>query len=45
MLLKTLADKTMVETAAALQIAVDANHFGVTQIHNVKETMAKNGIE
>ncbi len=45
MLLKTLATKTLPETAAALELAVEANHFGVMQIHNVKETMAKNGIE
>lgn len=38
-------DKTVSETAAALQAAVQANHFGVMQIHNLKETMAKKGVE
>ena len=33
------------ETAAALQSAVQANHFGVMQVHNLKETMAKKGVE
>ena len=35
----------MSETAAALQAAVQANHFGVMQVHNLKETMAKEGVE
>jgi len=34
-----------VEAAVALQAAVVANHFGVMQIHNLKETMAKKGVE
>jgi len=33
------------EAAADLQSAVEANHFGVMQIHNLKETMAKKGVE
>jgi uncharacterized protein (DUF302 family) len=33
------------EAAAALQAAVQANHFGVMQVHNLKETMAKKGVE
>ena len=45
MLLKTFTDKTVVETAAALQKAIEANHIGVMQIHNIKETMAKKGVE
>jgi uncharacterized protein (DUF302 family) len=28
-----------------LQAAVQANHFGVMQVHNLKETMAKKGVE
>jgi uncharacterized protein (DUF302 family) len=28
-----------------LQSAVEANHFGVMQVHNLKETMAKKGVE
>ena len=35
----------MSEVAAALQIAVQANHFGVMQVHSHKETMAKKGVE
>jgi len=45
MLVKFSTDKTMTETAAALQAAVQANHFGVMQVHNLKETMAKKGVE
>ena len=43
MLIKLSTDKTVNETAAALQAAVQANHFGVMQVHNLKETMAKKG--
>ena len=35
----------MSEAAAALQAAVQANRFGVMQVHNLKETMAKKGVE
>lgn len=45
MLVKYPTDKTVSETAAALQAAVQANHFGVMQVHNLKETMAKKGVE
>jgi uncharacterized protein (DUF302 family) len=45
MLVKVPTDKTVNETAAALQAAVQANHFGVMQVHNLKETMAKKGVE
>jgi hypothetical protein len=38
-------DKTVSETAAALQAAVQANHFGVMQVHNLEETMTKKGVE
>ena len=37
--------KSVSEAAGALQAAVQANHFGVMQIHNLKETMAKKGVE
>jgi uncharacterized protein (DUF302 family) len=33
------------EAASALQAAVQANHFGVMHVHNLKETMAKKGVE
>jgi uncharacterized protein (DUF302 family) len=45
MLVKISTDKTVSETAAALQNAVQANHFGVMQVHNLKETLAKKGVE
>ena len=44
MLVKLSTDKTVSEAAAALQIAVQANHFGVMQVHNLKETMTKKGV-
>ena len=45
MLIKSSTDKTVNETAAALQAAVQANHFGVMQVHNLKETMNRKGVE
>ena len=45
MLITICTDMTVSETAAALQAAVQANHFGVMQVHNLKETMAKKGVE
>ena len=45
MLMKLSTDKTVSEAAVALQAAVQANHFGVMQVHNLKETMAKKGVE
>ena len=45
MLIKLPTDKTMSEAGAALQTAVQANHFGVMQIHNLQESMTKKGVE
>jgi uncharacterized protein (DUF302 family) len=45
MLVKLSTDKTVNEAAAALHAAVQANHFGVMQVHSLKETMAKKGVE
>ena len=45
MLIKLSTGKTVSEAAAALQAAVQANHFGVMQVHDLKETMAKKGVE
>jgi uncharacterized protein (DUF302 family) len=45
MLVKISTNKTVGEVAAALHAAVQANHFGVMQVHNLKETMAKKGVE
>ena len=45
MLIKLPTEKTVSEIAAALQAAVQANHFGVMQVHNLKETLVKKGVE
>lgn len=45
MLIRLPTDKTVSDTAVALQAAVLNNHFGVMQVHNLKETMAKKGVE
>jgi uncharacterized protein (DUF302 family) len=45
MLVKISTAKTVSEAAAALEAAVQANHFGVMQVHNLKATMAKKGVE
>ena len=37
--------RTVTEAAAAGQAAVQANHFGVLQVHNLQETMTKKGVE
>jgi Uncharacterized conserved protein len=44
-LVQLSTDKTVSEAAAALQSAVQANHFGVMQVHNLKEIMTKKGVE
>ncbi len=45
MIIQLYTDKSLAETADALQAAVVANHFGVMHIHNLKETMARKGVE
>ncbi len=45
MLIKVPTDKTVTEVAAALQVAVQANHFGVMHVHDLKATMTKKGVE
>jgi uncharacterized protein (DUF302 family) len=45
MLIKFSTDKTVTDAVPALQAAVEANHFGVMHVHNLKETMAKKGVE
>ncbi len=37
--------KTVSESAVALQTAVEANRFGVMQVHNFMETMTKKGLD
>ena len=44
MLIKLTTKKTVTEAAVALHAAVEANHFGVMQVHNLKETMVKKGV-
>jgi uncharacterized protein (DUF302 family) len=44
MLIKLTTEKTVSETATALKTAVEANDFGVMQVHNLKETMVKKGV-
>jgi uncharacterized protein (DUF302 family) len=45
MLVRLSTNKTVSEAAAALQTAAQANHFGVMQVHNLKETMTKKGVK
>ena len=45
MLITLSTEKTVSAVATALQAAVQANHFGVMQVHNLKETMTKKGVE
>jgi uncharacterized protein (DUF302 family) len=45
MLVEVSTDKSMSATTEALCAAVQANHFGVMQVHDLKETMAKKGVE
>jgi uncharacterized protein (DUF302 family) len=45
MLITVSTDKPVSEAAIALHAAVEANHFGVMQVHNLKETMTKKGLE
>ncbi|MDA8137603.1 MAG: DUF302 domain-containing protein [Desulfobacteraceae bacterium] len=44
MLTKLPTEKSVSEVADALQAAVQANHFGVMQVHNLKESMTKKGV-
>ena len=45
MLIKIPVAKTVSAAAAALQAAVQANHFGVMHVHNLQETMTKKGVD
>jgi uncharacterized protein (DUF302 family) len=45
MLVKTSTGKTLRETATILNTALQTNQFGVLQVHNLKETMAKMDVE
>jgi len=43
MLVKFSTDRSVSEAADALRAAVKANHFGVMQVHNLKETYDEEG--
>jgi uncharacterized protein (DUF302 family) len=45
MLFKLSTTKTVNEAAVDLRAAVEAHYFGVMHVHNLKETMAKKGVE
>jgi uncharacterized protein (DUF302 family) len=45
MLIKLSTDKSISEVASALPVSCQANRFGVMQVHNLKETMARKGVE
>ena len=45
MLFKLSTDQTVSEASVALQAALQANHFGVMQVHNLRETKPKKGVE
>lgn len=45
MLIKMSSNKTVSEAASAVEASAKANQFGVMQVHNLKETMKKKGVE
>jgi uncharacterized protein (DUF302 family) len=45
MLFKLSTTQTVNEAAVDLRAAVEAHYFGVMHVHNLKETMAKKGVE
>jgi len=45
MLIKISTNQAVPEAAAALQAAVAANQFGVMQVHDLKATMNKKGVD
>ncbi len=44
-MIKLTTYKTLNETVASLEKSILANHFGIMQVHNLKTTMKKKGIE
>jgi len=44
MLVTFRTQKTVAQAAEALHAAVQANRFGVMQVHNLRETMVKKGV-
>lgn len=45
MLITMVADKTVGATAEALRCTVEANHYGVMQVHNLHETLIGKGVD
>ena len=45
MLIKLSTNKSVTAAAASLRAAVEANHFGVMQVHDLKGTMNKKGVD
>lgn len=45
MLITLASEKPLCEVAAAMKIAVPAHHFGIMQLHDLKEIMTKKGVE
>lgn len=45
MLIKITTNKTVAAAADSLQAAVQAHHFGVMQVHDLKATMNKKGVD
>jgi uncharacterized protein (DUF302 family) len=44
-LITVTTSKSITDAARALRVAVEANEFGVMHVYNLKETMAKKGVE
>lgn len=45
MLIKLSTSKTVSQAASDLESAIQNNHFGLMQVHNLKETMNKKGVD
>ena len=45
MLFELSTTKSLSEVSAALHVAAQAHRFGVMHVHNLKETMAKKGVD
>ena len=44
-LITVTTSKSITDTATALRVAVEANEFGVMHVYNLKQTMAKKGVD
>ena len=45
MLIKNTTEKSVADTGVALNAAVVANHFGVLQEHDMRDSMTRHGVE